>query len=250
MTPREGTRVLVVGASGGLGLEVLRSLLALPLTVGAHCRSARAPLERTLARPRVAAAEIFEADLTGAAASRELVSSFVAWAGGIDALIQLSGDLSRPVPWSELTEEDWDRDLAVNLKAPFFLAQAAMREMRGAGGRIVLTGTASARHGGGPTSVAYGAAKAGIEFLAKALARVGAPDGILVNAVCPGFIDTPFHAERARRTPEELAGRAQQIPLRRAGTPAEVAALVLFLVSDEASYITGECISVSGGDWL
>jgi len=162
----------------------------------------------------------------------------------------LTGSIHRPVSWNEITEEDWDRDLGVNLKGPFFLAQAAMAAMTATGGRIILTSTASARHGGGPNSMIYGLAKAGIEYLVKALARVGAPHNILVNAIAPGLIKTAFHTVRLKRTREQLARRADLVPLKRAGSPREVAGVIAFLASDSASYLTGECINVSGGDWL
>jgi NAD(P)-dependent dehydrogenase (short-subunit alcohol dehydrogenase family) len=173
----------------------------------------------------------------------------VAWAGGIDALVQLTGNIHRAVPWAELTEEDWGFDLGANLVMPFFLAARAIHHMK-EGGRIVLTGTASASHGGGSTSLAYGAGKAGIECITKRLARDCAGRNILVNAVAPGFILTKFHTERMGRSREELEGREKLVPLGRAGTPAEVAATILFLLSDGAGYITGQVIAVSGGDFL
>lgn len=193
---------------------------------------------------------LFRANVSSAGAAQRLVDAFVEWAGGIDVLIQLTGGIRRPVPWDELTEDQWRADLDLNLLAPFFLARTAMRHMKSRGGKVILTGTASARHGGGQSSLAYGVAKSGIEFLTKALAREGAPFRILVNSVCPGFIETEFHTRRMGRTQEDLGRRADLIPLKRAGTPAEAAAVFVFLASPLADYITGECVAVSGGDWL
>jgi 3-oxoacyl-[acyl-carrier protein] reductase len=235
-----GTRILVAGASGGLGREVVRQLEAHDVVVGAHYHTNRDALDGLRA-------ETFQADLSSADGARGLLDAFVAFAGGIDVLIQLSGDLHRPAAWDELDEAGWRHDLDVNLTAPFLCTQAAFRIMKPqGGGRIINVASIAAQR----VSIAYGVAKAGIAFLAKALARVGAPDGILVNAVAPGLIDTPFHVERAQRTQEQLRERAALVPLERAGTPAEVAALVLFLAGSESSYITGECVAVSGGDWL
>ena len=100
------------------------------------------------------------------------------------------------------------------------------------------------------TSLAYGAAKAGIECVVKGLARDCAKYNILVNAIAPGFFMTKFHTEKMKRTKEQLEERAKLIPLKRVGTPEEFSGTVLFLLSDSASYITGQIIAVSGGDWL
>jgi 3-oxoacyl-[acyl-carrier protein] reductase len=98
--------------------------------------------------------------------------------------------------------------------------------------------------------MAYGVARAGIECLTKGLAREGAPYNILVNCVAPGFIDTKFQTTDAGKTKEEYERRMKLVPLKRAGRPEEVATVILYLLSDWSSFITGECIAVSGGDWL
>ena len=113
-----------------------------------------------------------------------------------------------------------------------------------------MTSTASATHGGGTTSLAYGIAKAGVECMVKGLARDCAKHNILVNAIAPGFIMTKFHTERMKRSSEQLKERIELIPLKRAGTVREIAGVILFLLSEDASYITGQVITVSGGDWL
>ncbi len=259
MKPRVGrarrtrpARILIVGASGTIGSTLLRLLAAEGATIGAHYYQHKAVLEQTARACRLASSRVklFGADVRGQRQCHALVDAFVEWAGGIDSLVQLSGDVRNPCAWEVLSESDWLADLNVNLSGPFFLVQRAMRHMREHGGRILLTSTASAKHGGGRTSMAYGVAKAGIECLTKACARDGAAHGILVNAIAPGFIESRFHAQRMRRTPEELARRATLVPLKRAGKPEDVARLIRYLLSPEAAYITGECIAVSGGDWL
>jgi len=122
--------------------------------------------------------------------------------------------------------------------------------MRRTGGRIILMSTASASHGGGSSSLAYGVAKAGIECLVKGLARDCAPDNILVNAVAPGFIETKFHTRKMKKTADELRQRVQLVPMKRAGTTAEFAGAILFLLSEGAAYITGQTLTIAGGDWL
>lgn len=247
-----GKRILIAGASGGIGRETLRLFAQSDVWIGAHYFNNQKALSDLIEEEQSGQAKIrlFQADLTTAEASQKLVDDFVVWAKGIDILIQLTGGITQPILWNELTETQWQADLNLNLTAPFFLAQTAMNYMQSTGGKIILTSTASARHGGGSTSMAYGVAKAGIEALTKGLARVGAPHNILVNTIAPGFIDTGFHTQRMRRTEEDLEQRAQLVPLKRAGTPLEVAGLIVFLASPLGNYITGESIPVSGGDWL
>lgn len=122
--------------------------------------------------------------------------------------------------------------------------------MKYSGGSIILTSTASAAHGGGSNSIAYGCAKAGIECLAKGLAKDCAKYKILVNAIAPGFIESKFHTEKMKRTEEQLKTRAQMIPMKRTGTPADIAWAILFLLSGSSSYMTGQVVTISGGDFL
>ncbi len=250
--PLQVSRVLVAGASGDIGGALLRQLAASDIRVGAHFHQHRDRLDALaseLAWPSDRL-QMFGGALDSQAACHALVDQFVGWAGGIDALVQLTGTITNPCAWEDLTEAEWSADLQVNLSGPFFLAQRAMFHMRDGGGRVVLMSTGSARHGGGRNSLAYGVAKAGIECLTKGLARDGAARGILVNAIAPGFIQTQFHVRRARRDAEALRKRAELIPLRRAGTPEDVARLITYILSRGGDYITGECMSVSGGDWL
>jgi len=240
-------KILVVGASSDLASKVNRVLFDGKAKLGLHfCRN-RQPLEIYPEGPQV---KKLQKDLNSAAACRELVDEFAAWAGGIDCLIQLCGDIHRPVNWQQLEESDWDHDLGVNLKAPFFLVQQAVPKMKAGGGRIILVSTASASHGGGSTSLAYGVAKAGIECLVKGLARDCAPHNILVNAIAPGFILTKFHTQRMQRSEAQLARRVEFIPLGRPGTADEFAASVMFLLSESSAYVTGQIIALSGGDWI
>jgi len=240
-------KILIVGASSDIASALNRLLVKAGWVVGLHYRGNAAALKRFKEGKRL---KKFQADLVSADTCSSLVDEFVAWAGGIDCLIQLSGDIREPIHWEGLTEEHWRYDLDTNLVMPFFLAQRAIKYMKKTGGRIVLTSTASAGHGGGSTSMAYGVAKAGIECMVKGLARDCAHYDILINAVAPGFIGTKFHTVKMRRNIKQLEDRAQLIPLKRAGTPEEVAGAILFLVSSQSTYITGEVLAVSGGDWL
>jgi len=247
-----GKRILVAGASSDIGCAVLRLLAGSKAKIGAHYYQNSEVLVRLANDLGLdeTCTQFYKADLSTQKACHALVDAFVKWAGGIDFLVQLEGNVRNPRGWEEMSEEDWLADINVNLSGPFFLAQQAIMYMKAGGGRIILTSTASARHGGGRTSLAYGVAKAVIECLTKGLAREGAPYKIHVNAVAPGFIDTKFHTKTMGRNTADLKKRADLVPLKRAGKPVDVAQMVVFLLSSAGDFITGECICVSGGDWL
>ncbi|MFA5088796.1 MAG: SDR family oxidoreductase [Candidatus Omnitrophota bacterium] len=250
MTIEKGKRILLVGASGDLGYAVLERLSGCDILVGAHYCHNRSRLDQFLARENRAKIKLFSGEVSSQSGSRKIVQSFKKWAGGIDGLIQMSGSVSHVRHWEDLNQGDWDRDIAVNLSGPFFLAQEAMKHMKREGGKVIFTSTASASHGGGGNSMAYGTAKAGIECITKGLAREGAKQNILVNAVAPGLIMTKFHREQMHRTKKQLEERARLVPLKRAGSPEDVAGMVMYLLSPAGNYITGHIINVSGGDWL
>lgn len=240
-------RILVVGASSDLAAPLNIMLNKQKYKLGLHYNTNFEALKNFQKSSNVC---LFQKNLSGAIACRQLITDFCAWAGGIDALVQLNGSIEKVINWQEIDESSWNNDLNLNLSVPFFLAQEAIKHMQESGGRIILTSTASASHGGGATTLAYGIAKAGIECMVKGLARDSAKFNVLVNAVAPGFFVTKLHTQKIGRTKEQLEERARLIPLKRPGKPEELAGVVEFLLSDAASYITGEIITVSGGDWL
>ncbi|MGY8992577.1 MAG: SDR family NAD(P)-dependent oxidoreductase [Rhodospirillales bacterium] len=240
------SRILIVGASGGLGTALTAMLCKGPdCLIGAHGNS----VPVVACDPYVHA---FSGTLDGEAACIQLVDRFTKIARGIDALVMLTGGLTHAEHWDSLSEEDWRHDIDLNLNIPFFVARAAMRVMKaqGSGGRIILTGTESAIHGGSAQSFPYAIAKRGTECMVEGLARDGAPNGILVNGVRLGFIASGFHERWAGRDAQHMRNRADMVPLNRGGHPDEVAALIIYLMSGWASYITGQMIPLTGGDWL
>jgi len=242
-----GKRLLIVGASGGLGTSLVDMLLkSSDCTIGTHGATKAyhgdsdprtIPLQETLKT---------ESDCL------KLIDSFCNKANGIDGLVVLSGGLTKTDHWDSLTAEEWEQDIHNNLNIPFFLARAAIRKMKKqkSGGRIILTGTESAIHGGSSQSFPYAAAKRGTECMVEGLARDGAPHGILINGVRLGFIKSGFHQRWSDKNEQDLAKRAELVPLKRGGEPEEAAALMTYLLSGWASYITGQMFALTGGDWL
>jgi 3-oxoacyl-[acyl-carrier protein] reductase len=251
----EGSRILVTGASGGIGGALVKALCPYSCKIGFHSRSL---IDSAIPKEILRHAEAngttikpLNGSFTKSTDSIKIVKEFCSLWEGIDALVQLHGNAcSKDLEF--LSDKDWDETLHTNLTSPFFLSRTAMSAMaqNANGGRIILTSTASAKHGGGIDTLPYGVAKAGVECMVKSLAKVGANDNILVNAIAPGFIDTSFHTKRLGRSPEQLEKRKKIVPLNRAGTVEEVAQTVLFLLSSASSFVTGQTIEISGGDWL
>ena len=241
-----GTRVLIAGASGGLGRALTAMLLkGSDCIIGAHGAS---KLLTTKDKRVIPIRRAFKTESDCVA----VVEEFRAKAGGIDALVVLSGAIHFPGRWMDMPEADFERNIAVNLNQPFYLARAAMKRMigQGGGGRILLNGTESALHGGSATSMPYAVAKRGIECLVQGLAREGAPHGILVNGVRFGYIKSGFHQRWYSKTAADMKARADLVPLKRGGEPDEAAALMIYLLSGWAQFITGQMIPLTGGDWL
>lgn len=164
--------------------------------------------------------------------------------GRIDILVNNAGLFSRTsIP--DMTEDDWDRVLNVNLKGTFFLSQQVIiGMMKRKSGSIVNVASLAAKRGGVTSGMNYASSKGGVIVITKGFAKFCAPYGIRVNAVVPSFCDTPMFRSLP---PEKQKGAADAIPLGRVAKPRELGNAILFLASDEASFITGEILDVDGG---
>ncbi|MDO8451981.1 MAG: 3-oxoacyl-ACP reductase family protein [bacterium] len=248
-----GKVALVTGASSGIGRA---SAIALAVQ-GAKVVVAARRFDRLQAlaaeiKSRGSDALPLALDITNLEQIQKTVDETVHTFGRLDILVNNAGVVESG-PLNEATEARWDKVLDVNLKGYFFMAQAAVRQMRKnptTGGRIVnIASIASGGVGIGFSQVAeYCASKGGVVGLTEALAAELGPEGILVNCIGPGFIETEMTADMVNN-PDMLKNYLPRIPINRAGKPEEIAAAVVFLASDEASYTTGATLYVDGG-WL
>jgi 3-oxoacyl-[acyl-carrier protein] reductase len=167
----------------------------------------------------------------------------------LDILVNNAGSLVERRNFSEMTEDLWDRVMAVNLKSVYLCSHAVLPIMTRQGkGKIINMTSVAARTGGAPGAAAYATAKAGVSNLTRAMAKELVGEGILVNGVAPGVITTPFHD---RFTPPDVRKALNAaLPIGREGTPEEVAAVVVFLASSAADYLVGEIIEVNGGQLM
>ena len=237
----DGKPALVTGASGGIGAAIARALHAQGAVV--VLSGTRRDALDALAAELGERAHVCPADLRDPLAADALVAAAEAAAGPLHVLVNNAG-LTRDMLALRMKDEDWQTVLDVDLTAPFRLARAALRGMlRRRAGRII--GIASVVGATGNAGQAnYAAAKAGLVGMTKALAQEVASRGVTLNIVAPGFIETAMTdaigaAQRAKLT--------EAIPLGKLGQPADVAAAVVYLASDEAAWVTGATLHVNGG---
>jgi 2-hydroxycyclohexanecarboxyl-CoA dehydrogenase len=166
--------------------------------------------------------------------------------GAVQVLVNDAG-ICEFVPFMEMTAAQWEHTLAVNLTSMFLCTRAFLSDMIAAGwGRIVNLSSVAGLTGGGPALVHYAASKAGTIGFTKALAQEVGPRGITVNAIAPGLVDTPLI--RKSRVPQAIIDSSvQRTPMRRVGTPEDIAAACAYLVSEEAGFVTGQVLSPNGG---
>jgi 3-oxoacyl-[acyl-carrier protein] reductase len=244
--PFHGMTALVTGASSGIGAATALALGRVGAYVIVHFNSRRAEAEAVLNELRAMGAEgeIVKADL----GTREGTRTLSAFASGrtIDILVNNAGSLVARTRVLDFTEDLWDQVMMLNLTSAFFLAQAVLRGMaERKRGYIVNISSVAARFGGGVGALAYSSAKAAASTMTKGLTKEFAPLGIRVNCVSPGTIDTGYH--KAFSTAEGLDGVRANTPAGRLGTSEEIADAVVFLCSDQASFIHGQVIEVNGG---
>jgi 3-oxoacyl-[acyl-carrier protein] reductase len=237
--------VLVTGSSRGLGRAMALEFGKRGYTVAVHYASSQGPAEEVaeLIRSSGAKASVFAANVADANACQELIKQVTAELGGLDILVNNAG-ITRDTLALRMKEEDWTSVLETNLSGAFYLSKSALRGMmRNNWGRIINISSVVGIMGN-VGQANYISAKAGLIGLTKALAAEYAPKGITANAVAPGFIDS----DMTINLPEDVKkGYLARIPAGRFGKPEEVASVVTFLASDDATYVNGQTITVDGG---
>jgi 3-oxoacyl-[acyl-carrier protein] reductase len=240
-----GRVAIVTGAARGIGFAIAERLSR----AGAHLviadvveEVAAAAVERLHERGGKAVEAV--ADVTSSEEVAAMVERALDAFGKLDILVNNAGITGRDAPLWETTDDDWEKVMGLNLSATFYCCRAVvphMRERRS--GAIVNVASISGKEGN-PNMIPYSVSKAGVICLTKALAKEVIQDGVRVNAVAPGVIETPLLEQLQ---PEAIEYMRSKVPMGRMGRPEEVAAVVHFLASDDASFVTGQCYDISGG---
>lgn len=238
---------IVTGGTRGIGRGIVESLAEAGshvVVVSRHLEQARATAEEIIQKNGIKALAL-QADISELSDVKAMVGKTVKAFDRIDILVNNAGTAIRASAF-EITEEIWDTVVATDLKGTFFCAQEAALSMRQqGGGRIINIGSVHS-HTAMKLYAHYGACKAGVAQLTRVLALEWAEYGILVNCVAPGSVPTEINKEWLAK-PENLQSNLNRIPVNRLGTPQDIAAAVVFLCSEYASYITGQTIYVDGG---
>jgi NAD(P)-dependent dehydrogenase (short-subunit alcohol dehydrogenase family) len=247
-----GKRALITGAGSGIGEATALLFAREGARVGLVGRTV-AKLESVAARIAAEGGEalVLPADVADEAAISGAVERLVAAWGGLDACIAVAG-IERFAEGDDRVDRIelavWREIIDTNLTGTFLTCKHAVRAMLATGkGSLVVTGSPTAQYGLALGEDAYAASKAGCHGLARVMAAEYARDGIRVNCVIPGFIDTPINEKAIREFPEDIAALTETIPLRRAGHAEEIAPMNLWLCTDEASYTSGGFFVVDGG---
>jgi 2-hydroxycyclohexanecarboxyl-CoA dehydrogenase len=247
--PFEGTTAIVTGGASGLGLAITEALVARGTRVAIFDVAAE-QLRTQVARLRESGATVagYVVDVSNRIDVESAVAQARSELGPVLILINSAG-IEQFGKFAEISDDEWDRVMAVNLRGPFICIQAVLPDMLAANwGRIVNLSSSSAQ-GGQSRMAAYVSSKAGLIGLTKSLALELGPQGITVNTIPPGMVVTPMleKAIAEGRFTASLEHFASITPVRRAGRPEDIANAAVFLCQDESSYITGQVIGVNGG---
>jgi NAD(P)-dependent dehydrogenase (short-subunit alcohol dehydrogenase family) len=247
-----GKTAIVTGATGGIGFEIAQQLGKQGCTVIINGIDDESGAERlkTLSEQGITA-EYYGFDVTNEAEVNENIKTIGEKYGKIDILVNNAGGLGGRSRFEEMTTEFYRSVMALNLDSVFFVSRAAIPYLKKGTLPTIINFTSNAAwNAGGPGAGIYGTSKAGVHSITRALAKDLAEYGIRVNAVSPGTIDTPFHAQIKSTKPEVFASWKNNIMLGRLGQPEDVAAVVVFLAGEGASFITAETIQIGGGQAL
>jgi len=252
MSKNKGKVAVITGATGGIGFQVAKRLGKDGYTVVLNGieDEAGAKRVRELTEEGISA-EYYGFDVTNEEAVTSNINKIGEKYGKIDLLVNNAGGLGGRSRFEEMTTEFYRFVMALNLDSTFFASRAAIPFLKkGENASIINYTSIAAWNAGGPGAGIYGTSKAGVQAITRALAKDLAEYGIRVNAVSPGTIDTPFHAQIKSTKPEVFASWKNNILLGRLGQPEDVASVVSFLASDDALFLTAETIQITGGQGL
>ncbi|MFN8683152.1 SDR family NAD(P)-dependent oxidoreductase [Paracoccus sp. P2] len=245
MTP-SGQSILVTGATGAIGRAICHALVvevAQVVVTDVNAEGAEATVAQIVAQGGKARA--LASDISQPEGCRAIVENVIATEGAIGVLCNNAG-INRRGNLLSLTPEDWRLSFAINVDAMFHLCQAALPHMIAAGGGAIVNTASQWGLYPAPNHIAYNVTKAAVASFTQNLARDYAPDKIRVNAVCPGEIHTPMLEAGVKRAGRTIADLDRMVPFGRIGKPEEVAALVAFLASDEAAFMCGSLVEITG----
>lgn len=247
----EGQVVWVTGSSTGIGRAAAIGFAKHGADVIVHCNSSETEAKEVVAEIEKLGRQalLVKGDVAKSESVEQMVSQINETFGRLDVLMNNAGSMVQRARLEELDEDLYDRIMDVNLKSVYLVTKAILPLMKKQGkGRVINVTSVAARNGGGPGSIAYAASKGGVSTMTRGLAKDLIEYNILVNAIAPGIIATPFHD---RFSPPPVREKAMQsIPMGREGTPEETVGAALFLASSHADYITGEIIEVNGGQLM
>ena len=252
MSNTNGNVAVITGATGGIGFEVAKRLGkdGYIVILNGIDDAAGADRLKELTESGITA-EYYGFDVTDEHAVTSNINKIGEKYGKIDVLVNNAGGLGGRSRFEEMTTEFYRFVMALNLDSAFFASRAAIPFLKKSDYASIINYTSNAGwNAGGPGAGIYGTSKAGVHAITRALAKDLAEYGIRVNAVSPGTIDTPFHAQIKATKPEVFASWANNIMLGRLGKPEDVAGVVAFLASKDAAFITAETIQIGGGQAL
>ena len=252
MSSQENRIAVITGATSGIGFEVAKRLGKDGYTVVLNGIDDDAGAEKVaLLKSEGITAEYFGFDVTNEEAVNQNIKQFGDKYGKIDVVVNNAGGLGGRSRFEEMTTDFYRFVMGLKLDSTFFVSRAAIPYLKKGKNATIINYTSNAGwNAGGPGAGIYGTSKAAVHAITRALAKDLAEYNIRVNAVSPGTIDTPFHAQIKSTKPEVFASWKNNIMLGRLGQPEEVAAVVSFLASDDASFMTAETVQIGGGQAL